>query len=114
MSTSTSSLSTRTTVPWTSCCGFSSMVSLAIKAAVSIARTLRNSGAGLALRFAPVVAYAGVDLQRRVEGVGAAHLLADELADGADLALGHLEQKLVVHLEDEPRRSPFVAEAPVD
>ena len=38
----------------------------------------------------------------RVERVGADHLLAHELADGARLDLGHLEQELVVHLEHEP------------
>ena len=39
----------------------------------------------------------------RVERVGAAHLLADEVAHGRGLHLRHLEQELVVHLENEPR-----------
>ena len=55
-----------------------------------------------ALRFVPVVADADVDGQRRVERIGAAHLLADEIAHGRSLHLGDLEQELVVHLEDEP------------
>ena len=45
--------------------------------------------------------------------VGAAHLVAHELAHLRHLGLGHLEQQLVVHLEDEPRASPLVAQPPL-
>ena len=50
------------------------------------------------LRLGPVVAEADVHGQRRIERVGAYHLLAHELADGGHLRIGNLEQQLVVHL----------------
>ena len=68
----------------------------------------------LALRLAPVVAGADVDGQRRVELVGGAHLLADELFHRRQLRVRHLQQQLVVHLEDEPRTSPLLPQPVVD
>jgi hypothetical protein len=62
-------------------------------------RTARQEG-GLVLRVGPGVADPCLDGECGVERVGADHLLADELAYGAGLDLGHLEEQLVVHLED--------------
>ena len=68
---------------------------------------------GLRLRLGPVVADAHVDRERRIQRVRADHLLADEVAHRGHLGLGHLEQQLVVHLEDEARGSPLLAQPPV-
>src|SRR3954469_18842677 len=72
------------------------------------------SGASLALCLGPVVAEPDVHRERRIERIGAAHLLADELAHRTDLGLRHLEEQLVVHLQDEPGAASLVAEPPVD
>src|SRR3954451_15556105 len=63
-----------------------------------------------ALRFRPVVADADVHRERRVEVVGAAHLGADEIAYLRNLHVGHLEQQLVVHLQDEACAPPLLAQ----
>src|SRR5438128_2155101 len=68
----------------------------------------------LGLGLGPVLADADVDGEGRVERIRAAHLLSDEVAYLARLGLGHLEQQLVVHLEDEAGRTALSAEAPVD
>ena len=74
-------------------------------------RDFHNGRSALLLRVRPGVADTDVDRQRGVERVRADHLLADEVADGARLDLGHLEQQLVVHLQDEPGRSALGAAA---
>ncbi len=58
----------------------------------------------------PVASHTDVDAERGIERERVDHLLAHELTDRRDLDLGHLEQQLVVDLQDElappfPRRA---------
>ncbi len=66
------------------------------------------------LRRVPVLARAHVDDERRIERVGAGHLLAHEVPYRGHLLLGRLEQELVVYLEDEPGGAALVAQPPGD
>ena len=56
----------------------------------------------LVRRRVPAPAVADADLERHVERVGAAHLVADQLLERVPLTLSNLEQQLVVHLQQHP------------
>jgi hypothetical protein len=60
----------------------------------------------------------GADLRNRLSPLSLSsiphHLLTDQLAHGRGLRFGHLEQQLVVDLEDEPGAAPLLSRAAVD
>ena len=58
----------------------------------------------------PVLADADVDLERRVELVGGAHLAPHQLGRVVHLPRRALEQQLVVDLEDQPGLDPGLAQ----
>src|SRR3954469_11392193 len=66
------------------------------------------------LCFCPVLADADVHCERRVEVVRAHHLRPDELLDVLCLRVRHLEQELVVHLQDEAGAAALLAQPAVD
>src|SRR3982751_4126637 len=57
----------------------------------------------------PVVADTDVHGQRRIEIIRADHLAAHDLLHLLHLRVRHLQQQLVVHLEDEPRAAALLA-----
>src|SRR4051794_20774451 len=68
----------------------------------------------LRLRLGPVVADTDVHGELRVEVVRAAHLSAHEVAHLRYLRLRHLEQQLVVYLQDEARAAAFLLQPACD
>ncbi len=62
----------------------------------------------------PAAAVADRHLQRHVQRVGAAHLVAHQRLDGVPLPLGDLEQQLVVHLQQHPGLQAGVPQRLVD
>ncbi len=66
------------------------------------------------LRFPPILADADVDGERRIQRIRAGHLVAHELLHRPELRVRHLEQQLVVHLQDELRTASFLAQAAMD
>src|SRR5918996_2779519 len=66
----------------------------------------------LRLGLVPVVSDADVDGERRIELEGAHHFLPEQVFHGAHLRVRRLDQELVVHLEDEPRRAALLPQTP--
>ena len=79
--------------------------------ALQSARRVPRASGALVRRGVPAAAVPDRHLERHVERVGPAHLVADQRLERVALAVGDLEQQFVVHLQQHPRLQPGVRES---